>query len=159
MEVARRTDGEKEVMAGVRGDGRGWAAECQRGKICGSDVIVWLAVLTAERRRQGRRTPKVLGALVSRPGSLSSDAIGTSGRIALFAPQPRWINLRGDFWARQEMGAANGTARSEAGGLWCVRRLWEGVAGARIASLDVRRRTQVFEYERLALAWRLHFPD
>jgi hypothetical protein len=47
--------GELELLQNLLGDFGVWGA-------CGA--IVWLVALTAERRRQSRRTPRVLGGLL-----------------------------------------------------------------------------------------------
>src|SRR5450631_1915240 len=56
-------------------------------------VVVWAAGLSAERRRQSRRTPKVLGLLVGR----------ASTKPPTLLRGAEWGTLRGDLFAWQEV--------------------------------------------------------
>jgi hypothetical protein len=92
-------------------------------------------------------------------GGVAGASPGASTKPPTPLRYAEWGTLRGDLWGWQEVEIAEMEMLPKAFELLRLGRLWEGVADARIASLDVRRRTQVFEYERLTLAWRLHFPD
>jgi hypothetical protein len=84
MGVLRRTKFEADAERGARVAWIDYLAPAAR--------IVWAAALATERRRQSRRTPKVLGGLVGRAATKPT-LLRNEG----------WGTLRGDLCAWQEV--------------------------------------------------------